>query len=304
MSNYIHYTQEQKDKARTTNLVDLLQRQGEHLKRSGAEYQWRDGSNKVTIRGNLWYPQYEEVGGDAIDFVRKFYNKDYPEAMEYLLNGYGGTLSVAPPVKREPKEFEMPLRNDNMRRVYAYLLQQRGLSRDVVNAFAHKQMIYESLPHHNAVFVGYDTEGVPRHAHKRGTGSQSTYKGNAEGCTPEYSFHWNGTSNKIFLFEAPIDMLSYISMNPYQWQTNTYAASCSVADRVLFQCLKDNPNIKEVYICLDNDTAGQTAAKRISDKLFVQGYKTEILTPTHKDWNEDLIIMQKEGEPQWKTQSY
>ena len=198
----------------------------------------------------------------------------------------------------------MPLRNDNMRRVYAYLLQQRGLSRDVVNAFAHKQMIYESLPHHNAVFVGYDTEGVPRHAHKRGTGSQSTYKGNAEGCTPEYSFHWNGTSNKIFLFEAPIDMLSYISMNPYQWQTNTYAASCSVADRVLFQCLKDNPKIKEVYICLDNDTAGQTAAKRISDKLFVQGYKTEILTPTHKDWNEDLIIMQKEGEPQWKTQSY
>ena len=304
MSNYIHYTQEQKDKARTTNLVDLLQRQGEHLKRSGAEYQWRDGSNKVTIRGNLWYHQYEEVGGDAIDFVRKFYNKDYPEAMEYLLNGYSGTLSVAPPVKREPKEFEMSLRNDNMRRVYAYLLQQRGLSRDVVNAFAHKQMIYESLPHHNAVFVGYDTEGVPRHAHKRGTGSQSTYKGNAEGCTPEYSFHWNGTSNKIFLFEAPIDMLSYISMNPYQWQTNTYAASCSVADRVLFQCLKDNPNIKEVYICLDNDTAGQTAAKRISDKLFVQGYKTEILTPTHKDWNEDLIILQKEGEHQWKTQSY
>ena len=304
MSNYIHYTQEQKDKARTTNLVDLLQRQGEHLKRSGAEYQWRDGSNKVTIRGNLWYHQYEEVGGDAIDFVRKFYNKDYPEAMEYLLNGYGGTLSVAPPVKREPKGFEMPLRNDNMRRVYAYLLQQRGLSREVVNAFAHKQMIYESLPHHNAVFVGYDTEGVPRHAHKRGTGSQSTYKGNAEGCTPEYSFHWNGTSNKIFLFEAPIDMLSYISMNPYQWQTNTYAASCSVADRVLFQCLKDNPNIKEVYICLDNDTAGQTAAKRISDKLFVQGYKTEILTPTHKDWNEDLIILQKEGEHQWKTQSY
>lgn len=304
MSNYIHYTQEQKDKARTTNLVDLLQRQGEHLKRSGAEYQWRDGSNKVTIRGNLWYHQYEEVGGDAIDFVRKFYNKDYPEAMEYLLNGCGGTLSVAPPVKREPKEFEMPLRNDNMRRVYAYLLQQRGLSRDVVNAFAHKQMIYESLPHHNAVFVGYDTEGVPRHAHKRGTGSQSTYKGNAEGCTPEYSFHWNGTSNKIFLFEAPIDMLSYISMNPYQWQKNTYAASCSVADRVLFQCLKDNPNIKEVYICLDNDTAGQTAAKRILDKLFVQGYKTEILTPTHKDWNEDLIILQKEGEPQWKTQSY
>lgn len=302
MSYYIHYTQEQKDRARTTDLVDLLQRQGEHLKRSGAEYQWRDGSNKVTIRGNLWYHQYDQVGGDAIDFVRRFFNKDYPEAMEYLLNGYGGTLTAAPPVKKEIKNFEMPLRNDNMRRVYAYLLHQRGLNRDVVYAFAHKNMIYESLPHHNAVFVGFDLDGIPRHAHKRGTGSQSTYKGNAEGCVPEYSFHWNGTSNKIFLFEAPIDMLSYISMNPYQWQKNTYAASCSVADRVLFQCLKDNPNIKEVYLCLDNDEAGQIAAKRISDKLFVQGYKTEILIPINKDWNEDLIFSQKEGEQQWTTQ--
>lgn len=210
MSAYIPYTNEQKERARSTDLAELLLRQGEQLKRSGKEFQWRDGSNKVTIRGNLWYHQYEEVGGDAIDFVRKFYNKDYQQAMDYLLNGYGGTLSSASPVDREIKKFELPKRNDNMRRVYAYLLQRRGLNRDVVNSFAHKQMIYESLPYHNVIFVGYDTKGVPRHAHKRGSGSQSTYKCNADGSIPEYSFHWNGTSNKVFLFEAPIDMLSYI----------------------------------------------------------------------------------------------
>lgn len=304
MATYIHYTQEQKDRARTTDLVDLLRRQGEQLKKSGAEYQWRDGSDKVTIRGNLWYHQYEEVGGDAIDFVRKFYDKDYPEAVEYLLNGSGGAPIQAQPVPRAPKkEFVMPARNDNMRRVYAYLLNRRGISREIINAFAHKQMIYESLPHHNAVFVGYDTEGVPRHAHKRGSGSESTYKGNADGSIPEYSFHWTGTSDKIFLFEAPIDMLSYITMNPHGWQKNTYAASCSVADRVLFQCLKDNPGIRMVYLCFDNDEAGQTAAKRISDKLFTHGYQSEILLPIHKDWNEDLTTNQKEGEMAWTTLS-
>lgn len=304
MATYIHYTQDQKERARTTDLVDLLERQGERLHKSGSEYQWRAGSGKVTIRGNLWYHQYEEVGGDAIDFVRKFYNKDYPEAMEYLLNGYGGTLTVSPSVPRkQEKEFVMPERNDNMRRVYAYLLSCRGISRDIINAFAHRQMIYESTPYHNAVFVGYDTEGIPRHAHKRGSGSESTYKGNADGSMPEYSFHWTGTSDKIFLFEAPIDMLSYITMNPHGWQQNTYAASCSVADRVLFQCLKDNPNIRNVYLCFDNDDAGQTAAKRISDKLFIQGYKSEILIPTHKDWNEDLTTSQKEGEMEWTTLS-
>ena len=111
------------------------------------------------------------------------------------------------------------------------------------------------------------------------------------------------TGNSVFLFEAPIDMLSYITMNPNGWQQNTYAASCSVADRVLFQCLKDNPNLTDVYLCFDSDTAGQSAAKRISDKLFTQGYKSEILVPTKKDWNEDLI-MQKEGEQAWTEQSY
>ena len=87
MSSYIHFTEEQKEQARQTDICDLLQRQGEKLKRSGREYEWRDGSQKVTIRGNLWFHQYERVGGDAIDFVRKYMNKSYPEAMEYLLGG-------------------------------------------------------------------------------------------------------------------------------------------------------------------------------------------------------------------------
>ena len=54
MSGYIHFTSEQKEQARMTDLVDLLRRNGETLKRSGSEYQWGEGSNKVTIRGNTW----------------------------------------------------------------------------------------------------------------------------------------------------------------------------------------------------------------------------------------------------------
>ena len=305
MSSFIYYTDEQKERARTTDLVDLLRRQGEPLKRSGKEYQWRDGSNKVTVRGNLWYHQYDEEGGDAIDFVKRFYGKTYTEAMEYLLDGYNGSLLSAPPVeKKEVKEFTLPHRNENMRRVYCYLVNTRGVDRDVVSVFAHHKMIYESYPHHNAVFVGYNNDGKAVHAHKRGSGSQSTYKGNQEGSIPEFSFHWKGTSDKIFLFEAPIDMLSYISMHPHEWQKDTYAASCSVSDRVLFQCLKDNPNIRNVYLCFDSDEKGQSSAQRISDKLFTQGYKSEILVPNQKDWNEDLILSIKEGENKCPTLSF
>lgn len=309
MSQYIHFTEQQKTQARQTDIAELLRSQGETLKRSGSESEWMDGGQKVTIRGNLWYHQYEQVGGDAVDFVRRFYNKSYPEAMEYLLGGSGGTLAVSPSVQKEEKPFVLPPKNDNMRRVFAYLLNRRGIDREVLYAFVHKGMIYESADYHNVVFVGFDSNGNPKHAHKRGTGSESSYKGNVSGSQPEYSFHWSGQSDTLYLFEAPIDMLSFISMQKEGWRQHSYAASCSVSDRVLFQTLKDNPNIRQVVLCLDSDEPGQTAAKRIADKLFVQGTASEILVPVHKDWNEDLlaaaslsISKEQEVQPEWGIQ--
>lgn len=294
-TEYIHFTAEQKKAARQTDLVALLQSRGEHLKRSGKEYVWRDGSEKVTVRGNLWFHQYERIGGDAVDFVRRFYNMDFPQAVNFLLGNNGGALSQAEPVKREPpKPFTLPPKNDNMRRVYAYLLNRRGIDREVLSAFVHKGMIYESADYHNAVFVGYDEHGIARHAHKRGTGSESTYKGNAESCDPRYSFHWTGKDNTLYLFEAPIDMLSFISLHKENWRSHSYAADCCVGDQVLFQMLKANSNIDTVCLCMDNDAAGQAANKRISDKLFIQGIKHEILVPEFKDWNEDLLCDEQE----------
>lgn len=296
ISTYIHFTKEQRERARRTDLANFLISQGEQVKRSGSEYEWLDGSQKVTIRGHLWYHQYEQKGGDAVDFVRRFYNKDYAEAVEMLLNNCDGQIVNLQTTEREQKPFILPPRNDRMSRVFSYLLLTRGIDKDVLFEFVKNKMIYESAYYHNAVFVGYDSSGKPRHAHKRGTVTSNPYKGNVAGSQPEYSFHFNGTSDKMFLFEAPIDMLSYISMHKENWQEHSYAASCSVSDRVLFQCLKDNPNIKNVYLCFDNDEAGQVANKRIADKLNSMNIKSEILIPIHKDWNEDLTLSEKGDE--------
>ena len=296
ISTYIHFTKEQREQARRTDLANFLISHGEKVKKSGSEYEWLDGSQKVTIRGYLWYHQYEQKGGDAVDFVRRFYNKNYAETVEMLLNNCGGQIITSPPIEKSHKPFQMPPRNDRMSRVFSYLLLTRGIDKDVLFEFVRKKMIYETAYYHNAVFVGYDSNGKPRHAHKRGTVTSNSYKGNVAGSQPEYSFHFNGTSDKIFLFEAPIDMLSYISMHKKNWQEHSYAASCSVSDRVLFQCLKDNPNIKNVFLCFDNDEAGQTANKRIADKLNSMNIKSEILIPIHKDWNEDLTLPDKGDE--------
>ena len=289
ISTYIHFTKEQREQARRTDLANFLIGQGEKVRKLGSEYEWLDGSQKVTIKGHLWYHQYEQKGGDAIDFIRRFYNKDYAEAVEMLLNNGGSQIITSPPIEKEHKPFKLPPRNDRMSRVFSYLLLTRGIDKDVLFEFVKNKMIYESADYHNAVFVGYDLNGIPRHAHKRGTVTSNPYKGNVAGSQPEYSFHFNGTSDKIFLFEAPIDMLSYISMHKNNWQKHSYAASCSVSDRVLFQCLKDNPNIKNVFLCFDNDEAGQKANKRIAEKLNSMNIQNEILVPTHKDWNEDIL---------------
>ena len=97
-----------------------------------------------------------------------------------------------------------------MRRLYAYLLQQCHIDWNVLDAFVHAGLIYESRKpskggndFHNAAFVGLDERGVPRHAHKRGLYSAGPgLKRNVGGCDPRYSFHYTGTSDRLYVFEA------------------------------------------------------------------------------------------------------
>lgn len=240
MPPYIHFTEAQKEQAKATDIVSFLQSRGEKLKRSGSEFEWRNGNAKVTIRGNKWFHHYDNEGGTAVDFVRRFFNVDFPEAMQILLGGNYGTLEISnqPISKRPMKLFVLPEANNNMRRVYAYLLKQRFIDREVIHYFTHNKVLYEDQEFHNCVFVGHDENDIARHAHKRGTHSGSSYKGNVDGSIADYSFHYTGTSNTLFVFEAPIDMLSYISLYPKNWQQHSYVALCCVAEHAAIHQIK------------------------------------------------------------------
>lgn len=249
---------------------------------------WEDGG-RVTIRGNLWYSQYEQVGGNAVQFVQKFYNKSYTDAIQMLLDEKIEPLRVERREHQE-KHFELPKPNKDMRQVFAYLLKARFIDREVIKHFAHEKLLYESEEHHNCVFVGVDKEGNPRHAHKRGTYTLGeSFKGNVDDCDSRYSFHYTGASNRIYVFEAPIDMLSYITLHKDNWQEHSYVSLCSVADHALVQMLKDNPQINKIYLCLDNDSAGIESEWRIRQHLNELGYgDVSFVRPKYKDWNEIL----------------
>ena len=213
--------------------------------------------------------------------------------MEELLGRKGGqTYSVAQRPGIPPKPFELPEANQDMRRVFAYLVKQRHLDRGIVAHFARARLLYEDMRYHNCVFVGRDDRGVPRHAHKRSCNSSGkSFRQNVEGSDSRYSFHHIGTDGRLFVFEAPIDLLSYITMYPESWQTHSYVACCGTSAVPALATLERLPFPEEVFLCLDNDQAGETGSLRMAGQIAERfGIASNRLLPKHKDWNDDLCV--------------
>ena len=299
MGVYVHFTDDQKYRANNVDLVDFLHRHGEKLIPSGRDKRL-SSDRSITVRGNEWYDHSAESGGYAIDFVRQFYGLSFPEAVTMLLGGEQGEVyRPASQKKQEPKQsFALPNPHSDMRRVYAYLVKTRLINREVVSYFSKAKLLYESCEkskdgmkeYHNAVFVGYDEKGVPRHAHKRGLYTEGTgFKGNVDSCDPAYSFHHIGTSNRLYVFEAPIDLLSYITLHPQDWQNHSYVALCGIAGQAMLWMLEQYPQLRQVSLCLDNDEAGHKASERLKNQLSEKGYSSQRLIPQRKDWNDDLV---------------
>ena len=287
---YGKYTKDQVERANQIDLEELLRQRGEKLLRSGRELRL-ESDHSVTVKGNQWFDHAAEQGGYALSFVRRHYGLSFSEGMRLLLGEDGQRpLPVAESKpKPEPKPFALPESAGTMRRVYGYLLGCRKINREVLTAFVRAKLIYEDVPYHNAVFVGYDEHGVPRHAHKRSTNSEGkAFRVNVEGCNPAYSFHWAGKSKRLYVFEAPIDLLSYISLHPEGWREHSYVSLCGVAEHAMVRQLEVQPSIREVYLCLDNDKAGHSAAERLTARLDeLGGYSVQRLCPQLKDWNDD-----------------
>lgn len=147
-----------------------------------------------------------------------------------------------------------------------------------------------NMNNHNAVFVGKDENGVARHADKRSVNSEGkTFRINVDGCDPRFSFHHISTSDRLYVFEAPIDLLSFLSIYPRDWQQHSYVALCGTSEHAMLWMLEQNPNIQSIALCLDHDEAGIEASGQLVDILHERGYRQAgVLQPEYKDRNEDL----------------
>ena len=277
------YTQAQIDKANAVDLEKFLRAQGETLVRSGKEYRWK-AHDSLTVCGSKWFRHSQSKGGFPVDFVMEFYGKSFPEAVQMLT---GETGEVQPEADPAPSPaFRLPLRNVTNANILNYLTQERKLSPSLVNFFIIAGDIYEDAAHHNVVFVGRDADGHPRYASSRGINEK--FRQDAAGAEKAFGFAHRGTDKQLLVFEAPIDLLSFIELFPKNWQQHNYLSLGGVSGKALRQFLSERPDVERVFLCLDADKAGEDACKCLA-ALLPDTVSVTRIQPCMKDWNEVLV---------------
>jgi len=277
------YTQAQIDKANAVDLEKFLRAQGETLVRSGKEYRWK-AHDSLTVCGNKWFRHSQSKGGFPVDFVMEFYGKSFPEAVQ-MLTGEPG--EVQPETDPAPSPaFRLPLRNVTNANILNYLTQERKLSPSLVNFFIAAGDIYEDAAHHNVVFVGRDADGHPHYASSRGI--REKFRQDAAGAEKAFGFAHRGTDKQLLVFEAPIDLLSFIELFPKNWQQHNYLSLGGVSGKALRQFLSERPDVERVFLCLDADKAGEDACKRLAG-LLPDTVSVTRIQPCMKDWNDVLV---------------
>ena len=288
--------------ARGTDLPDLLASLGYTVTRIGRYYSTKEMDSLRIKNRRTWYRYSERVGGDAITFLQHFCGRSFPEAVEDLLAFHGRARDAPAERSRQteqapepPKPFALPPRHADARRVYAYLMKHRHIDRDVITHFARAGLLYEDETYHNVVFVGKDETGTARHAHKRSTNSiGKAFRQNVEGSDPRYSFHHLGRDGNLFVFEAPIDLLSYLTLYPEKWNEHSYVACCGTSPIPVLTMLQRMKTPQSVYLCLDNDHAGHEASLRMAEQIGERfNIASDRLTPEQKDWNDDLCVLRE-----------
>ena len=297
-SEKTRFTEAEMATVRDTDLPDLLISLGYQVKRIGRYYTTQEMDSIRIKDRRTWFRYSEGIGGDAITFLQRFYSKSFPEAVEYLLTWHGRARD-SPPVstprqtkeKEEKVPFTLPPANVDHRRVFAYL-RKRGIAPQVIRGFVEAGLLYEDAQHHNCVFVGRDQSGAPVFANQRGTydWNGSSFKGDVPGSNKDIAFrlYCSKKHDAVLVFEAPIDLMSFCTL--HRKVTSNAVALCGLYEGGLRTYLRDNPHIRRIILCLDNDEHGRQATQKLREMFSAEDYEvSQQLPPQGKDWNEYLL---------------
>lgn len=302
-------SKEQIEQAKSVDLVDYLTSKGYEVDKTGNGYKIKvknkfpgDLSSLSIFENRRGWKRWSNGthGGDAISFLQNVMDLNFQESV-LELSGDQAICTSAKAVHTsnnstaQEKHLILPESANTHSRVFAYLSKERMIDNNIIEQMVADRKIYQDV-RNNAVFVGLGKKNEPKFACIRSTNINISFKGDCDGSDKRYAFSIEGMNkSKLYVFEAPIDLLSHATManhitnNPDAWKIHTRISLAGTSDVALEHFLKSHPDIKEIHFVLDNDVAGQTAAKKHCEKYSILGYKTVNHILKTNDMNEELI---------------
>ncbi len=302
----IYVTPEEIRNAKEPDLLSYLQAAApqELVHLSGDNYCTRE-HDSLKISNGKWHWFSRGIGGrSALDYLIKVKNVPFPEAVQMVL-----AKSAIEPLPKVPRKREQHLLlpepvKEYPSKVVRYL-EGRGIDREIIDYCIDRKLLFESAEYHNAVFVGYDRDGVARYAALRGI--YGAYKAEAAGSSKHSSFSIceNPEAAILHVFESAVDLLSFLTLEKQaggDWRKEAFLSLAgvfmqkreNVVPVALMQFFKDHSSIRSILLHLDNDAVGRSAAKGILQCLAGKSYDLYDLPPKYgKDVNEQLQILKK-----------
>ncbi len=304
------FTEEELNIAKSVDLIEVARSLGYTPKKIGRFYTLKEMDSMRIYDHKNWFRfsgkcESGRNGGSQIDFLREFAGLDVKEAVFWLLEFAGvrhdsldgNKQSVKHMVHSESevpekKEFILPVPATSNDKIIKYLNQERGLGISTIDYFIRKGIIYESQDYHNVVFLGKDKTGVTRFASQRGIFDRDgkSFKCDVAGNDKRYGFNiTNDKCDRIVVFEAAIDMMSYVDI--FQDFDSNMLALGMTADLPLETFIDDHPGIMRIEFALDNDEPGRIATEKLMQKYRDKGYEVkDVPAPImYKDINEWLV---------------
>jgi len=299
--------------AKSVDLTAVASYLGYTVKRIGQYHMLKEMDSIRIYNRTHWCRfsrRYEqgENGGSQIDFLRVFHGMEVKEAVFWLLDfsGYQRTSTEessrqmkhqVPLISEKKKSFILPEAAKNNQYLYRYLMEERGIGKKVIDFFVQRDLMYESKSYHNMVFKGNDKDGITRFASMRGVFDHDgkSFRCDVAGNDKNYGFHVaNEESKELIVFEAAIDLLSYIDIYT-DFHTNKLALGM-LGDAPLETFLIEHPQIVSIRFCLDNDEPGRKATEKLMEKYYENGFEVEDAAPPvgYKDYNEWLVAKKRE----------
>lgn len=264
--------------------------------------------DSLHMTNGMWMWWSRGIGGKtALDYLIRVHDMPFLEAALLIYQ----CITEKPPVIKKVydvkilyHDFKLPMACSKPKKIFDYLIDERGIDKEIVNYYYLKDYIYECQKDHSVVFVGYDEKGREKFASKRAT--DDSWKKDIYGSDKHYSFRLvSKASEVVHVFESPIDLMSFQTLEKQKnrpWNHENYLSLAGVSSigkdvqeselpLALEHFLMNSKQIKEIVLHLDNDRAGYETAEKIKYHLSERYEITDNTSKQFKDINEMLLMI-------------